>query len=331
MKKRLLVVAMVLCLAALIAIPVSAAEPWLRVRFLQVLVNMDVDGDASIGDDLTVTDAVTIGGDMAVTGAVSGADLEASDDAIIGDDARVTGDLIANTGTFTTSLTTAAFTLSGSIVDSNSAVTVADNAIVDGAADAIQLTVQGYTTQTADLFVVETSAGTDLVTTDITNTTFAQPVIVDGAADAIQLTVQGYTTQTNFLFVAETSAGTDKATISNAGIMTLAGGLVISDGDATVADDLKIAKQTAITVTNGAAFIVTGSYQPIQAAGEVTPTITMGAAGDTVVLVNVSAQTINIADTGTTMLSAAWAAGQYDTLTLICDGTNWLELSRSDN
>jgi hypothetical protein len=121
------------------------------------------------------------------------------------------------------------------------------------------------------------------------------------------------------------------ASMTTTGAMTAGTGLTLSNGDLTVADDLKIAKQGALTVTNGAAFTVTGTYQPITAAGAVTPTITMGAAGDVVVLVNTANQTITIADASTTMLSAAWAGTQYDTLTLICDGTNWLEVSRSAN
>ena len=52
----------------------------------------------------------------------------------------------------------------GNVSDSGGVFTIADNAIVDGAADVVQLTVQGYTTQTSaiDLFVVETSDGTDV-------------------------------------------------------------------------------------------------------------------------------------------------------------------------
>jgi len=120
-------------------------------------------------------------------------------------------------------------------------------------------------------------------------------------------------------------------TVTAGGLVVTAGGLTITDGDAVVADDLRVTVQTAITVTNATPFAATGTYQSIQAAGEVTPTITAGTAGDLLVLINTSAQTINIADTGIQMLSAAWAGGQYDTLTLWCDGTNWLELSRSDN
>lgn len=120
-------------------------------------------------------------------------------------------------------------------------------------------------------------------------------------------------------------------TVTAGGATITAGGLTLSDGDAVVADDLRVTAQTAITVTNGAAFTATGTYQGIQAAGEVTPTITAGTAGDLLILTNVSAQTINLADTGTQKLTAAFAMGQYDTLTLLSDGTNWLELSRADN
>lgn len=124
------------------------------------------------------------------------------------------------------------------------------------------------------------------------------------------------------------AAGTDFGTD---GALTLAKTLTISDGDAVVADDLRITAQTSITVTNGAAFTPTGTYQNITAAGEVTSTVTIATDGDLLVLINTSAQTINIADTGTTKLSAAWAAGQYDALILWCDGTNWIEISRSNN
>ena len=129
-----------------------------------------------------------------------------------------------------------------------------------------------------------------------------------------------------------TGAVDAESTANFASAVTIqAGGLTISDGDAVVADDLRITAQTAITVTNGNAFTPTGTYQPIQAAAEVTPTITVGTAGDVVVLINTSANTINIADSGTAKLSAAAALGQYDSLTLWCDGTNWIEVSRSDN
>jgi fibronectin-binding autotransporter adhesin len=117
---------------------------------------------------------------------------------------------------------------------------------------------------------------------------------------------------------------------------TTVGGALDVSGLATLADlqvsnGVTIAAQTALTVTNGDAFTVTGTYQPIVAAEAVTPTLTGGDAGQIVVLTNVGTDVITIADDGTTMLSADWAGGQYDTLTLISDGTNWLELARSNN
>lgn len=41
--------------------------------------------------------------------------------------------------------------------------------------------------------------------------------------------------------------------------------------------------------------------------------------------------TAELADTGIQKLSAAWTPVQYGTLTLISDGTNWIELARSAN
>lgn len=89
--------------------------------------------------------------------------------------------------------------------------------------------------------------------------------------------------------------------------------------------------RTAISVTNGSAITATGSYQPLTSGGTVTATITAGDAGRLLVLVNTSATTINIQDTGIQKLSAAAALGQYDALVLWSDGTNWIEISRSDN
>jgi len=122
------------------------------------------------------------------------------------------------------------------------------------------------------------------------------------------------------------------ATLTAGDLTITAGDLTLSDGDLVVADDLRITAQTSITVTNGAAFTPTGTYTPIAAAGEVTPTITAGAtAGNLAIIVNTSDQTVNLADSGTLMLTAAFAMGQYDVLTLLSDGTNWLEVSRANN
>ena len=41
--------------------------------------------------------------------------------------------------------------------------------------------------------------------------------------------------------------------------------------------------------------------------------------------------TITITDTGTLKLSGNAALGQYDTITLWSDGTNWIEISETNN
>jgi len=115
------------------------------------------------------------------------------------------------------------------------------------------------------------------------------------------------------------------------GLLTLQAGLTSSDGDVVVADDLRVTAQTVITVTNGAAFTATGTYQGILSAEEVTPTLAAGAEGDLLVLINKGSNTINLADSGTQKLSAAVALGPDDSLTLWSDGTNWIETCRSDN
>lgn len=143
---------------------------------------------------------------------------------------------VANTGNTT---------MAGTVANSTAAYTVADNAIVDGQADAVQLTVQGYTTQTNNLLTLEQSDGTDVL--GVANTgnvtiagtvanstaafTVADNAIIDGQADAIQLTVQGNGTQTSNLLTLEQSDGTDVLTVTNAGALGVASTLRV-DGAA---------------------------------------------------------------------------------------------------
>ena len=145
----------------------------------------------------------------------------------------------------------------------------------------------------------------------------------------VSLPAVGQTSRTRFAWVIA-----DKLTVNEDA--SVGDDLTVSD-DATVADDATIggllthSAADTITVTDGSAFEPTGSYQPITAAGEVTPTVTVGSAGQVVMIVNVGSNTINLADTGTAKLTAAFAMGQYDSLSLISDGTNWIELARANN
>jgi len=116
------------------------------------------------------------------------------------------------------------------------------------------------------------------------------------------------------------------------GAVTTGGALTIGT-IATIGTFEKFTACTVISPTDGAVITPTCTYQRFSSAGEVTPTITTTGitTGTLLVLINTTNTTINLADTGTAKLSAAWAGGQYDALVLWFDGTNWIEISRSDN
>lgn len=138
------------------------------------------------------------------------------------------------------------------------------------------------------------------------------------------------------------------AQVSNFGSVTLEGDLIVGD-DATVTDglttadltvsddatvaDLYVAQQTAQTIIYQGTITPTGTYHQITAAAARGTSSVAGVstAGRVVTLVNVGSNTITLTDTGTLKLSGNAALGQYDSLVLISDGTNWIQLSKTDN
>ena len=171
---------------------------------------------------------------------------------------------------------------------------------------------------------------------------FYTDVMIDGDEDAVQLTVQGHSTQTSDLFVAETSAGTDKFTIDNSGNTDIAGtlgvagastltGALAANGGLTLAGLANLTAATSVTVTDGVAFAISGAWQPITAAGAVTPTITIPASGVFACIENTSAQNVLIQDTGNQILTADATLNQYDVLCGYSDGTRFIEVSRANN
>jgi len=127
-------------------------------------------------------------------------------------------------------------------------------------------------------------------------------------------------------------AGADDFRITANTFTALAGSNVtLADGNLSVSGKLISPLESVITVTNGTAFTPTGRIQEIAAAGEVTPTVTVGSDGEEVILINTGSNTINIADSGTMKLDSAMAMDQDDTLHLVCDGTNWYRVSSSAN
>lgn len=124
-------------------------------------------------DDIVTTDDGTIGDDLGVTGDLSVGD-GTPDVTLNGEDAYVEGTFeVDGASEFDGAVNVdgaADFDLTvdiaGNVSDGAGTFTIADDTLIDGAADAVQLTAQGYTTQTSDLVVFEQSDGTDVFTID---------------------------------------------------------------------------------------------------------------------------------------------------------------------
>ena len=109
---------------------------------------------------------------------------------------------------------------------------------------------------------------------------------------------------------------------------------ITASGWITISTFLQLSPSSQQTIVEGTAGITpTTSLHQITAAGVVSNTmsVTGFTAGQVVALVNVGANTITIIDTGTTMLGGNRALGQYDTLMIFFDGTNWVELAFTNN
>ena len=130
----------------------------------------------------------------------------------------------------------------------------------------------------------------------------------------------------------------NKGTLAVDGASTLTGAVTMA-GAATVGTSLGVGTsidfgdQSAVTVTNGGTIAVTDDFVPLTAAGSVgTGTITgCSTLGKVSLLYNTANQTITISDTGTLKLSGNAALGQYDTLSLMGDGSNCIEFAQADN
>jgi len=119
--------------------------------------------------------------------------------------------------------------------------------------------------------------------------------------------------------------------ISNFSSLVLSGDLVIGD-DVTIVGDVVTQPTTAIVVTNGSTITPLGAYVPITGStGVGTSSIAAPTAGRLIYITNLANATITLTDTGTLRLSANFAMGQHDSITLRGDGTNWIEAGRSNN
>lgn len=168
-------------------------------------------------------------------------------------------------------------------------------------------------------------------------------LVMVGLLGALVLPAAGQASRTRFdwVIVDRLTVGTEGAAINGdlsatgdlavTGDSTLTGDLTTS-ADASIADTFNIAAQTSVTVTQSGTLTPTGSYQPITAGGNLSfGNIAAGEAGDVLTLINLSNTTITITDTGTLKLSGNAELGQYDSLLLWSDGTNWVEVAQANN
>ncbi len=116
------------------------------------------------------------------------------------------------------------------------------------------------------------------------------------------------------------------------GDATINSDLTVGD-NATVGNFLYLTAGTAISLTNGGIVTATNTYQPIDAAPSSTVTVTVaaGSSGQLLRLINRGTGTIVVADASTMVLASTYSMGQYDSLLLMSDGTNWIEMGRSNN
>ena len=201
-------------------------------------------------------------------------------------------------------------------VASTGAVTISDNLFVDGQADVEQLVVQGYTTQTSALLVLEQSDGTDVfdvandgsLSNSATVITVTDNVIVDGQADAEQLIIQGNGTQTSDILVVETSAGANLFDVDNSGNVELTGTLTLE----SVAFSGPVVFGTATSVVTGTTIahgLGTTPTVAIVTAEHLTPIFT-----NTVYILSTDSTSITIGighTTGVTTIDTVhWMAGK---------------------
>lgn len=150
------------------------------------------------------------------------------------------------------------------------------------------------------------------------------PVLAQGITNFSNLVLSGDLTVGDDATVADTLTAADVTTSDD---LTVGDDLTVAD-DATVTGDLTLGQQSVITLTQAGTLTPTGSYQQITAAGAVSfGSIVAGTAGDVLTLVNIGSNSITITDTGTLKLSGNAALGQYDTILLLSDGTNWIQIS----
>lgn len=181
----------------------------------------------------------------------------------------------------------------------------------------IALVILSLFVSAALTFKVDRANVQEMGTTHFTNLECEDMAVTDDLTVTDDVDITGDTTV----------GGTFEAT----GASTLTGA-VASDASLTAGTFGIYTEQSVIEATDGGYITATGTYQPITSTGNVgLSSVAVLTVGKIVILTNESNTTITITDTGTTMLSGDTALGQYDTLTLLSDGTNMIEIGQTNN
>jgi hypothetical protein len=199
-------IALVIALVALVIVVIpEAEEPIARTYGCSVyteqgcgkfVVESGGEIEMQSGSTLDIQSGTTstYGGDLTVTG-----QLNVSDDVKVGDGTPTTtlnGEDMYVEGTFEVDGALnldgavdmdSTLDVAGNVSDGAGTFTIADDVMIDGAADAIQLKVQGYTTQTTSLLVLEQSDGTDKLTVSNAGNTDIAGTLQYGANDLYAL------------------------------------------------------------------------------------------------------------------------------------------------
>jgi len=114
-------------------------------------------------------------------------------------------------------------------------------------------------------------------------------------------------------------------------------GTVTAVGNVLVGDWLVAIEQTACVVFAGSSITPTGMYQPITSEAVVTTSTSIAIVdgvtiGQLLILINENAaDAITVDDGGNTRLSGDAVLGPDDTLMLIWDGADWVEIAQANN
>ncbi len=215
MKKLMNIPLYKVVLPLMLAVALTAA---MQVGFTHIS-NLYVDHDMTVGEDLTI-----IGG-FDVDGATTLDALDVDGATTLNSTLDVDGAVSSGTGSFTVTDTAnitgavdldSTLNVDGAVSSATGAFTVADATLIDGAADVILLTVQGYTTQTTSLLVLEQSDGTDVATVSNVGNTDVAGTLQFGADDNYAL---GYASSAQELACVSTSI-TGTAAVAVTGVTT---------------------------------------------------------------------------------------------------------------